>query len=284
MNLDPHLLRAARTVRRWLALTVGLGWAAGIATALWARVLSRIISQVFLQRRTLGDVNSLLMALLFIAVVRAGAMWASEVTANRVAGQVKADLRERFFAHVLALGPAYVRDERTGELVNTAVEGVESLDAYLSQYLPQLALTVLVPVTFLVLVFPLDALSGLVLLLTAPIIPVFMFLIGNLADAMARRQWQSLSRMSAHFLDVLQGLTTLKLFGRARDQAQVIAQISDHFRETTLGVLRVAFLSALVQEIVATLSTAIVAVEIGLRLLYGRLSFEQALFVLILAP
>jgi len=284
MNLDPHLLRAARTARRWLALTVGLGWTAGIATALWARVLSRIISQVFLQGRTLSDVSSLLMALLFIAVVRAGAMWASEVTANRVAGQVKTDLRERFFAHVLALGPAYVRDERTGELVNTAVEGVESLDAYLSQYLPQLALTVLVPVTFLVLVFPLDALSGLVLLLTAPIIPVFMFLIGNLADALARKQWQSLSRMSAHFLDVLQGLTTLKLFGRARDQAQVIAQISDHFRETTLGVLRVAFLSALVQEMVATLSTAIVAVEIGLRLLYGRLSFEQALFILILAP
>jgi ATP-binding cassette subfamily C protein CydD len=284
MNLDPHLLREARTVRHWLALTVGLGWAAGIATVLWARVLSRIISQVFLQGRTLGDVGSLLIALLVIAVARAGAMWASEVTANRVAGQVKADLRERLFAHVLALGPAYVRDERTGELVNTAVEGVESLDAYFSQYLPQLALTVLVPVTFLVLVFPLDALSGLVLLLTAPIIPVFMLLIGNLADAMARKQWQSLSRMSAHFLDVLQGLTTLKLFGRARDQAQVIAQISDRFRETTLGVLRVAFLSALVQEMVATLSTAIVAVEIGLRLLYGRLSFEQALFVLILAP
>jgi thiol reductant ABC exporter CydD subunit len=284
MNLDPRLLREARTVRRWLALTVGLGWAAGIATVLWARVLSRIISQVFLQGRTLGDVSSLIIALLVIAVARAGAMWASEVTANRVAGQVKADLRERFFAHVLALGPAYVRDERTGELVNTAVEGIESLDAYFSQYLPQLALTVLVPVTFLVFVFPLDALSGLVLLLTAPIIPVFMFLIGSLADALTRKQWQSLSRMSAHFLDVLQGLTTLKLFGRARDQAQVIAQISDRFRETTLGVLRVAFLSALVQEMVATLSTAIVAVEIGLRLLYGRLSFEQALFVLILAP
>jgi ATP-binding cassette subfamily C protein CydD len=284
MNLDPHLLREARTARHWLALTVGLGWAGGIAAVLWARVLSRIISQVFLQRRTLGDVSSLLIVLLVIAAGHAGTIWASEVTANRVAGKVKADLRERFFAHVLTLGPAYVRDERTGELVNTAVEGVESLDAYLSQYLPQLALTVLVPVTFLILIFPLDALSGLVLLLTAPIIPVFMFLIGNLADAMTRKQWQLLSRMSAHFLDVLQGLTTLKLFGRARDQVQVIAQISDRFRATTLGVLRVAFLSALVQEMVTTLSTAIVAVEIGLRLLYGRLSFEQALFVLILTP
>lgn len=291
MNLDSRLLGEARVVRRWLAWTVGLGWTAGIMVVLQARVLSRVVSQVFLQGQSLSDVGILLAALLLIAVARAGLIGASEVTANRVAGQVKRDLRERFFAHVLELGPAYTRgprsplgDEGTGELVNTAVEGIESLDAYFSQYLPQLALTVLVPVTFLILVFPLDFLSGLVLLLTAPIIPVFMILIGNLADSLTRKQWQSLSRMSAHFLDVLQGLTTLKLFGRARDHVQVVAQISDRFRDTTLSVLRVAFLSALVQEMVATISTAIVAVEIGLRLLYGHLSFEQAFFVLILAP
>ena len=271
-------------MRRCLALTVGLSWAAGIMVAVQARTLSRVVSLVFLQGRSLSDVAFLLAALLLIALARAGLMWASEITAHHVAGQVKRDLRERFFAHVLELGPAYTRGERSGELVNTAIEGIESLDAYFSQYLPQLALTVLVPVTFLVLVFPLDFLSGLVLLLTAPIIPVFMILIGNLADSLTRKQWQLLSQMSAHFLDVLQGLTTLKLLGRAKDQVQIIARISDRFRDTTLGVLRVAFLSALVQESVAALSTAIVAVEIGLRLLYGHLSFEQAFFVLILAP
>jgi len=284
MNLDPRLWREARAVRGWLALTVALGWAAGAAMALWARGLSRVISRVFLDGRSLHEVGSLLFVLLGIALARAAFTWAGEVAAHRVAGQVKRDVRERFLSRVMALGPAYARGERTGELTNTAVEGVESLDAYFSQYLPQVALTALVPLTFLLLVFPLDALSGVVLLLTAPIIPVFMILIGSLADALSRRQWQSLSRMSAHFLDALQGLTTLKLFGRAKEQVQVIAQISDQFRRTTLGVLRVAFLSALVQELVATLSTAIVAVEIGLRLLYGRLSFEQALFVLILAP
>ena len=284
MNLDPRLVREARTVRLWLALTVGLGVLGGIATVLQARTLSRIVSQVFLQSRTLLGVGTLLVALLIIAVTRAGLIWAGEVTAHRVASQVKRDLRAKFFSHVLSLGPAYARAERSGELVNTAVEGIESLDAFFSQYLPQLALTVLVPITFLVLVFPLDVLSGLVLLLTAPIIPVFMLLIGSLADSLTRKQWETLSRMSAHFLDVLQGLTTLKLFGRAKEQVQVIAEISDRFRDTTLGVLRVAFLSALVQEMVATISTAIVAVEIGLRLLYGRMSFEQALFILILAP
>ena len=211
-------------------------------------------------------------------------LWAGDVTANRVATRVKTDLRERLTAHLLALGPAYTRGERTGELVNTAVEGIEALDAYFSQYLPQLALAVLIPVTFLLVVFPLDPLSGLVLLLTAPLIPVFMILIGSLADSLTRQQWTALSRMSAHFLDVLQGLTTLKLFNRSREQIAVIAEISDRYRDTTLGVLRVAFLSALVLEMVGTLSTAIIAVEIGLRVLYGRLAFEQAFFVLILAP
>jgi thiol reductant ABC exporter CydD subunit len=133
-------------------------------------------------------------------------------------------------------------------------------------------------------VLPLDWISGLVLLLTAPLIPIFMILIGKQADALTKRQWLSLSRMSAHFLDVLQGLTTLKLFGRSREQVVTIGQISDSFRHATMGVLRVAFLSALVLEMVASLSTAVVAVQIGLRLLYGRLAFEQAFFVLILAP
>jgi ATP-binding cassette subfamily C protein CydD len=147
-----------------------------------------------------------------------------------------------------------------------------------------LALAALVPLTVLVFVFPLDWVSGLVLLVTAPLIPLFMILIGNLADALTRRQWTSLSRMSAHFLDVLQGLTTLKLFTRSREQVHTIARISDQFRETTMGVLRVAFLSALVLEMLSTISTALVAVQIGLRLLYGQMSFEQGFFILILAP
>lgn len=140
------------------------------------------------------------------------------------------------------------------------------------------------PVLVLLGVFPLDPLSGLVLLLTAPIIPLFMVLIGSQAKEMTQRRWTELSRLSAHFLDVLQGLTTLKLFGHSRDQAASIAQISERFGRTTMQVLRVAFLSSLILELTATLSTAVVAVEIGLRLLNGGLPFEQALTVLLLAP
>ena len=281
---DRRLLTYACRERLHLVLTVTLGALSGVLIVLAARVLSGVVNGVFLGGLALADVWPLLVVLAIIAVVRGVVLWAGDVTANRVATRVKTELRERLTTHLLALGPAYTRGERTGELVNTAVEGIEALDAYFSQYLPQLALAVLIPVTFLLVVFPLDPLSGLVLLLTAPLIPVFMILIGSLADSLTRQQWTALSRMSAHFLDVLQGLTTLKLFNRSREQIAVIAQISDRYRDTTLGVLRVAFLSALVLEMVGTLSTAVIAVEIGLRVLYGRLAFEQAFFVLILAP
>ncbi|MCJ7700011.1 MAG: thiol reductant ABC exporter subunit CydD, partial [Anaerolineales bacterium] len=203
---------------------------------------------------------------------------------KEIALKVKSSLRDKIYAHILKLGPVNIRGERTGELVNLATEGVQSLDAYFSQYLPQLVLAALVPATYLAAVFPVDVLSGLVLLFTAPLIPVFMVLIGSLTDRVTRQQWQTLSRLSAHFLDVVQGLTTLKAFGRSRDQIRMIREISERYRETTMDILRVAFLSALVLELVATISTALVAVEIGLRLLSGQMGFRHALFVLLLAP
>ena len=292
MNLDQRLLRqgfggpgpTARAARVDLVLTVGGGLLAGVLLVLQARYLSQVVGRVCLDGAALGDVQSLLIALLILALVRSGLSWGSEVTANRVAGRIKRDLHRRLSAHLLALGPVHATGERSGELANTATEGVEALDAYLSQYLPQLVLAALVPLTVLSFVFPLDPLSGAVLLVTAPLIPFFMMLIGSIANALTRKQWTSLGRMSAHFLDVLQGLSTLKLLGRSREQIKVIAQVSDRFRQTTMGVLRVAFLSALVLEMLATISTAMVAVQIGLRLLYGHLAFEQAFFVLLLAP
>jgi thiol reductant ABC exporter CydD subunit len=292
MKLDTRLFRqsfggsdpTSRTARLDLFLTVGLGLAGGVLLILQARFLSRIVSDVFLGGSALDAVGPFLLALLALAVARAVLTWAMQSAAGRVASHVKAELRERLSSHLLALGPAFAWGERSGELCNTATEGIEALDAYLSQYIPQLALAGLIPLAILVAVFPLDPLSGVVLLVTAPLIPFFMNLIGSVADSLTQRQWTSLSRMSAHFLDVLQGLTTLKLLGRARDQIAVIAQVSDRFRRATMSVLRVAFLSALVLEMLATISTAVVAVQIGLRLLHGGLHFQQALFVLLLAP
>jgi ATP-binding cassette subfamily C protein CydD len=286
MKLDRRLLDQARAAggSPALAVAVGLGLLAGIVVVAQAGLLSHVVAGVFLEGHTLGGVRWLLVALLILGLLRAALVWGSEVAAGRLAIGVKHRLRGRFAAHLLALGPIYARGERSGELANTAVEGIEALDAYFRQYLPQVALAALVPLAVLLFVFPRDWISGLVLLLTAPLIPVLMVLIGDAAEARTRKQWASLSRMSAHFLDVLQGLTTLKLLGQSREQVRTIARVSGQFREATMGVLRVAFLSALVLELVATLGTAVVAVQIGLRLLYGRLSFEQAFFVLLLAP
>lgn len=284
MKVDRRLLAEAAAARVYLAISIGLGALNGLLIIAQAAALAAVIDRVFLQSADLEEVTPILLALLAAMLIRAGLAWGSEVSAFRVAARVKTGLRQRLFDHLLQLGPAYMRGERTGELTNTVVEGVEALEAYFSQYLPQLALAALVPLSILVFVFPIDLLSALVLLITAPLIPFFMILIGKAAEALTRRQYTEMSRLSAHFLDVLQGLTTLKLLGRSRQQIEIIAQISNRFRDATLSVLRVAFLSAFALEMIATLSTAIVAVEIGLRLLYGQLQFQQAFFVLVLAP
>jgi ATP-binding cassette subfamily C protein CydCD len=284
MNLDRRLLRLLAGNRLLFMLTVALGAAVGALAVAQAGFLSRVISQVFLEQNSLAQVGETLLALLGAIVLRAVLVWGSEISANAIALRVKTNLRQRLLECLYARGPLHARTQNTGELSSVLLEGVEALDAYFSQYLPQLLLAVLTPVIFLVVVFPLDWVSGLVLLLTAPLIPLFMVLIGSVAQALTRRQWRTLSRMNAYFLDVLQGLTTLKMLGRSQAQVKVLEQVSDRFRQTTMSVLRVTFLSALVLEMTATLSTAVVAVQVGLRLLYGHLAFEQAFFVLLLAP
>jgi ATP-binding cassette subfamily C protein CydD len=161
---------------------------------------------------------------------------------------------------------------------------VEALDPYLARYLPQMALVALVPLAILVAVFPLDWISGLILMVTAPIIPVFMVLVGYRAEAINQRQWRKLLVMSAHFLDAVQGIATLKLFGRARDEVELIGRISDDYRRTTMAGLRVAFLTSAVLEFFASLSIALVAVLFGVRLLHGHLGFFPAFLVLLLVP
>jgi ATP-binding cassette subfamily C protein CydCD len=273
-----------------LILAVSAGLLGGLLVVFQARILSSILNSIYLLQNTLPDVKKLLIILILLITLRGGTIWGGELTASRLAVQIKFSLREQLYNHLIELGPGYFKQApnsggvRTGELIHVLNEGVESLDAYFSQYLPQLAMAVLVPLTVLVFILPVDTLSGLVLLFTAPLIPLFMILIGDRANTLTKRQWTTLSRMSAHFLDVLQGLTTLKIFGRSKDQVRVIAQIGQRYRHTTMGVLRVTFLSALALEWIAMLSTAVVAVEIGIRLLYGRLTFEQAFFVLLLTP
>src|SRR6266498_2903614 len=282
--MHKRLLTLTRDSHAPLLLTVLSGFLIGLLTISQAYLLSSTVNGVFLEGQTLAEVADWLRLILVIIAGRAFLTWVNEVSANIVAVKIKSDLRERLFNHILNLGPAYTRRQRTGELTTAAVEGIEALDAYYSQYLPQLVVTALIPISILIVVFPIDLLSGIVMLVTAPLIPFFMIMIGKGAEVVTRRQYQTLSRLSAHFLDSLQGLTTLKLFGQSKAHTKNIENVSNQFRDTTLNVLRVTFLSALALELLATLSTAIIAVEIGFRLLYARMEFREAFFILVLAP
>src|SRR5919202_645663 len=246
--------------------------------------LSKIVDRVFLDGGGFEQVRLLLLFLLGAVVLRSGLVWLREIVAQRGAVYVKSELRERLFAHLMRLGPSYARGERTGELAATTIEGIERLDAYFSRYLPQMVLSAFVPLLIAAYVLPLDPASAILLVATAPTIPVLMVLVGNRAEESMQRQWTALSRMSAHFLDVLQGLPTLRIFGRSTAERERVAEVNDEFRERTLKVLRFAFLSGLVLEFTATISIALVAVALGMRLLYGNISFEVAFLALLLAP
>lgn len=279
-----RLIALARDSRTSFAITVLLGLTTGFLTIAQAWLFSKAVDAAFLGGASLSVLRPILEGMLGLMTARGILAWGTELSARAIAARVKSALRARLLAHIEALGPAFTASGRTGALEAALVDGIEALDAYYSQYLPQLLIAALVPLSILAFVFPKDWLSGLILLLTAPLIPLFMYLIGKGAEALTRRQYDTLTRLSAHFLDSLQGLTTLKLFGRSRAHARKVEQASNEFRDVTLSVLRVTFLSALALELLATLSTAVVAVEIGVRLLYAKIQFQEALFLLVIAP
>ncbi len=217
-------------------------------------------------------------------LLRAGVTYVADFSAGWLAIQIKQRLRSQFFEHITRLGPAFTQGQRSGELINSAVQGIEALDAYFSQFIPQLILAAVIPTSILLVVFPADGLSGLVMLLTAPLIPIFMVLIGKGSELITRRQWSALTRLGNYFLDSIQGLRELKQLGQSAVRAERVAEAAERYRLTTMQVLRITFLSALALEFLSTLSTAVIAVEIGLRLLYAKMTFHEAFFILLLAP
>lgn len=284
MLKEKRLFAFLKDQRRLLILHLGGAALSAMTLVLWAIALADSINRLFFLEQTLDQISNLLIILLLLTLLRAALTYFTELTAHEIGERVKDDLRARLTEHLLRLGPRYTQSERSGELATALSQAPEDIATIFSQYLPALFLAAIVPLIVLLFVFPIDLLSGIVMLVTAPLIPFFMILIGSIAGQLARRQYAALSLMSAHFLDVLQGLTTLKLFNREGAQTEMIRTITDRFRRTTLSVVRVAFLSALALEFLATISIAIIAVEIGIRLLYGFISFDRALFILIIAP
>ncbi|MEJ2011239.1 MAG: thiol reductant ABC exporter subunit CydD [Anaerolineales bacterium] len=284
MRIERRLLASIRPASRDLGLTILLGLISALITILQAYLLSRVVARIFLERQDATAVLPLLLGWLALALLKMPLHVAQHDRAQSGANQIKRRLRTHLTSAIVHLGPQWLNEQRSGYLLISLTEGMEALDAYLGGYLPQLVLAAAIPFAMLVTLAPIDLVTALVLLVTGPLIPLFMILIGDRAERMTVQRWRSLGWLSAILLDSLQGLTTLKLLGQLRAQSERIARAGDRFRHSTMEVLRVTFLSALILEWVAMLGTAIVAVEIGLRLLYGRLDFEAAFFILLLAP
>ncbi len=283
-SLDQRLLGEARRAPAAFGLSLTSNALSGILIIAQALFLSRIIAGVFRKGEHLPQVVPFLAVLSAVIVLRALFSYVSAIASARLAIDVKNALRQRLITRLYELGPVHGRDERSGELTVLATDGIEKLDGYYRDYLPGLFAALFLPLAILLLVLPLDLLTFVVLLVTAPLIPLFIALIGMAAGALAKRQFFEMRHLGAHFLDVMQGLTTLKLFNRSQHQIETICRITGQFRLATMDVLRVAFLSALTLEMLSTLSVAIVAVEIGIRLLRGGIGFEPALFLLVIAP
>ncbi|MBB5372688.1 thiol reductant ABC exporter subunit CydD [Acidocella aromatica] len=283
-RIDPRLMKEGRRTRGALRASIGLGLVSGWLIIAQAVLLAQVITRISFHHASLAGVAPFLWGLGGLFLLRGALTYAAEITAFKAAAQIKTGLRAELLARLLQRGPVGAADEASADVAATMIEGIESLEPYFSRYMPQMALCVAVPLAILALVFPLDLYSGLILLVAGPLVPVFMVFVGYRAEAINQRQWEKLLLMSTHFLDMLQGLTTLKLFGRARDEIEIVARITDDYRRTTMAGLRVAFLTSAVLEFFASVAIALVAVLFGARLLHARIDFYPAFLVLLLAP
>ncbi|MCX5082788.1 thiol reductant ABC exporter subunit CydD [Streptomyces sp. NBC_00401] len=282
--IDQRLLRYARATRLFLIAVVVLGVAGAGLVIAQAMLISEVVVGAFEHGL---DVSALRTPLLLLALVAAGrglVSWLTELAAHRASAAVKSELRGRLLERASRLGPGWLSGQRTGSLVALATRGVDALDDYFSRYLPQLGLAVVVPVAVLARIVTEDWVSAAIIVCTLPLIPVFMILIGWATQSHMDRQWQLLSRLSGHFLDVVAGLPTLKVFGRAKAQAESIRRITGEYRQATMRTLRIAFLSSFALELLSTLSVALVAVTIGMRLVHGDMDLYVGLVILVLAP
>ena len=281
--VDPRLLQHARAARGYLVVAVLLGLVVTGLILAQAVLLAHALAAAALGTGATALTVTLVL-LLGVVIARGAAAYGGEAAALRAAARVKSQLRRKLIGHSLRLGPAWLGGQQPGQIAALATRGLDGLDPYFARYLPQLVLSVLVPAAVLAMVTATDWISGLVIAVTLPLIPLFAALVGLHTKAQTRRQWRLLAQLSGHFLDVVQGLPTLKAFGRAKAQEQVIATVTEQHRSAAMATLRVAFLSALVLELSAALATALVAVETGLRLLYGHMPYQAALLVLLLTP
>ena len=281
--IDRRLFGITEGVRRYLGVTVALGLASAIAVIAGAAVLAGVVNRIFLDGVAPSDLIGGLVALGFIYIARGVLEWGRSVAAHRAAADVKRAMRERVMQAVL-VQTSQGRAAGSGDLAVTATTGIDALDAYFSRYLPQLVLGALIPLLAIAWIVTVDPLTAVIIAITVPLIPVFMALIGNYADQATQSRWRTIRMLGDGLVETLRGLLTLEVYGAGEGRLDRVRRLSDEYRKQTMATLRIAFLSAFVLELVATISTAVVAVAVGLRVVSGSLDFEPALAILILAP
>lgn len=269
-----------------LSKAIALGSVNGLLMIMQTAILAYLIDLVIFSSEeskayTLTQISVLLVGVIF---VRAALGYFSECYSRRGAMLIKANIRSRLLYRLFQLGPAYSQTKGSAKLASLLNQGIDSLEDYFAGYLPVIAYCAVIPIAILIAVFPIDWQSGLILLFTAPIVPFFMILIGHKAQRLNQEHWAKLQRMSSHFLDIIQGLTQLKIFNASRREIAAVKKISDDYGDETMSILKIAFLSSFVLEFLASISIALVAVVLGFRLYYGDVDYVFALWVLLLAP
>lgn len=269
-----------------LSKAIALGSVNGLLMILQTAILAYLIDLVIFSSEeskayTLTQISVLLVGVIF---ARAALGYFSECYSRRGAMLIKANIRSRLLHRLFQLGPAYSQTKGSAKLASLLNQGIDSLEDYFAGYLPVIAYCAVIPIAILIAVFPIDWQSGLILLFTAPMVPFFMILIGHKAQRLNQEHWAKLQRMSSHFLDIIQGLTQLKIFNASRREIAAVKKISDDYGDETMGILKIAFLSSFVLEFLASISIALVAVVLGFRLYYGDVDYVFALWVLLLAP
>ena len=279
--LDPRLLKQSSAVRRHLVVSVALGSLTAVAVVLQAWLIATVIDLGFGGAGRTTQVTGLILGIAVCFAIRGGLSWVHQIAANRAALTVKSQLRNDVMAALLDERGVGARPD-SGSCIALLGSGIDALDGYFAKYLPQLVLMVTVPALVIIAVTWADPLSGLTVGLTLPLIVIFMILVGLLTKDKTQRRWQALKTLNYHFTDVLDGLVTLKIFGRS--QVEGMRRVGEQHRRESMAALKVAFLSSLVLEFFATISVALVAVSVGLRVVDGSLDLRTALFVLLLAP
>ncbi len=291
-SLNIWLKQQSKLAKRWLMLAVGLGVLSSVFLLAQAALLASILHQLIIEHVDKHELIPYFVGLAVTIAIRAGCSWARELAGFRAGQQIRIYIRQLIFDKLRALGPAYIKGKPAGAWATLTLEQVENMHDFFARYLPQMSLSVLIPFVILIVVFPVNWAAGLIFLITAPLVPLFMALVGIKAADAGRKNFKALQRLSGHFYDRLQSMTTIRLFDRTSAETEQMKGASEVFRKRTMDVLRIAFLSSAVLEFFTSISIAITAVYFGFSFI-GELNFGgygasvtlfAGIFVLVLAP